>query len=102
MSEETYTTKRRVEVSVGVPDMLDGFPMEKHPQMPHHDECYFINFVDIADEDGGQNGCSAQTPCLCMLKEATIAWLQGATEEEVQNILVRGHEGDDKYGQPHH
>jgi hypothetical protein len=88
------TTKRRVEVSVGCPDLLDGFPMERVPEMPHHTECYFLNFVDVADDDGGQNGFTAQTVCLCTLAPASVAWLQGASEEEVQALMGR-HTGDD-------
>jgi hypothetical protein len=89
-------TKRRVEISVGLPDMLEGAPVEKNSTMPHHDESYFLTFVDVPDEhdkeDGAHNSLSAQTTCLCMLKEATVAWLQGATEEEIQKLLTGRHE----------
>jgi hypothetical protein len=88
-------TKRRVEVSVGVPDMLEGAPMDKGAGMPHHDESYFITFVDVPeqdDPDGAHNSLSTQVTCLCMLKQATVAWLQGATEEEIQKLMTSGHE----------
>lgn len=89
-------TKRRVEVSVGVPDMLEDAPIDKGEEMPHHDECYFLTFVDVIEEDGSHNTMTAQTTCLCMLKEATVAWLQGADEEEIHDLITGGHEeGED-------
>jgi hypothetical protein len=65
--------------------------------MPHHTECYFINFVDVpdkGDEDGCYNSFSAQVTCLCGLPEVTVKWLQGATEIEIQAILTSGHDHD--------
>lgn len=95
MSEEyNMPTKRRVEITVGVPDLLEGAPIENHPEMPHHSECYSLTFVDKTEEDGCHNSLSAQVLCLCGVAEASKAWLNGATEEEVQAILVGGHDHD--------
>jgi hypothetical protein len=80
-------TKRRVEVCVGCPEMLDGFPLRTPKEMPHHTECYFINFVDVQEGEEGYSGFTAQTVCLCTLALSTAAWLQGATEEEVMTVM---------------
>jgi hypothetical protein len=92
MNEAPTITKRRVEVSIGKPDLLEDAPVEKNKAMPHHDECFFLTFVDVSEEDGGHNTLSAQTTCLCALKEATVAWLHGATEEEIKGVLTGNHE----------
>jgi hypothetical protein len=84
---ELTVTKRRVELCVGCPDMLEGFPLQTPKDMPHHTECYFINFVDVEHEEEGSSGFTAQTVCLCTLAAAGAAWLQGATEKEVQDIM---------------
>lgn len=94
MNREAEVTKRRVEISVGVPDCLADAPVDKNAGMPHHDECYFLTFIDVTEEDGATNSMTAQTTCLCMLTEATVAWLQGASEEELKKVLSGGHEHD--------
>lgn len=100
MNSHDVPTKRRVEVSVGAPDMLDGMDHEKLAGMPHHDECYFLTFVDVPDPDekGNPDECynsfTAQVTCLCCLPEATVKWLQGGSEEEVQTVLAGGHDHD--------
>jgi hypothetical protein len=88
--------KRRVEVCVGIPEMLSGMEMTQTPGIAHPDECYFINFVDLpSDDDDGlsRSGFTAQSTCLCTLSAATTAWLQGASEEEVQAVMER-HTGE--------
>jgi hypothetical protein len=97
MNEAPVITKRRVEISVGLPDILEGAPVERNAAMPHHDECYFIVFVDVTEDDGTNNTLTAQTVCLCTLKAATAVWLQGGTEEEVKAMLQIGHEGGEKH-----
>jgi hypothetical protein len=100
MSNETQLpTKRRVEVTVGVPDILDGVEGQKSTEMPHPSECYFLTFVDAADPDGSFNTLSAQTSCLCTLKGAIACWLQGGTEEEVKEALTGGHDEDHDAGE---
>lgn len=98
MSEVAVPTKRRVEVSVGAPDIHEGADTDKVAGMPHHDECYFLTFVDVPDDKDDPDMCynsfSAQVTCLCGLPQATVAWLQGATEEEIQAMLTKGHDDD--------
>lgn len=91
-------TKRRVEVCVGCPDMLEGFPLGTPKDMPHHTECYFLNFVDVEDEEEGHSGFTAQTMCLCTLAAASAAWLQGENEQEVQALM--GRHTDDDHDKP--
>lgn len=80
---------------MGAPDIHEGADTGKVPDMPHHDECYFLTFVDVPDKDDpdeSYNSFSAQVLCLCGLQQASLVWLQGGTEEEVQAILVSGHD----------
>ena len=93
---EPIPTKRRVEVSVGAPDLLSEAKMDKPKGMAHPDECYFMTFVDVPekdDPDGCYNSFTAQVTCLCGMPAATLLWLQGGTEQEVQELLAGGHDG---------
>lgn len=98
MNNETQLpTKRRVEITVGVPDILEGVEGQKSAEMPHPSECYFLTFIDAAEADGSFNSLSAQTSCLCTIQDAITCWLQGGSEEEVKDALTSGHGPDDDH-----
>jgi hypothetical protein len=86
-------TPRSVRVYIGRPEGLEDSDVE-NDQIASPDECFSIDFT----EDGGEEGFTAQTTCLCTLSVAAEAWLTGKTEEEVQEIMA-GHTGDD-HGDP--
>jgi hypothetical protein len=77
-------TPRSVRVYIGRPEGLEDSDLEEEEQHLSPDECFTIEFT----EDGGEEGFSAQTVCLCALSAATMAWLTGKSEEEVQAIMV--------------
>jgi len=72
---------RKVEITIGIPDNLVD-PEEPHPDKMQ--DCYCINFTPDKD---GDLGFSAHGACLCSLGQATEAWLNGASIQEVESIM---------------
>lgn len=93
-------TKRRVEVTLGKPDVVASMPLEPAPGMPHYTECYFITFLEPFPEqaDEGADGFTVQTTCLCTLSVAVIAWLQGESAETVKTAMDGHADYDDADG----
>lgn len=74
--------KRKIEVTIGVPDSLREANDAEGPD-PLED-CYCVNFT----EEGIAEGFTAQSACLCTLALATEMWLEGATTDEVQAAMA--------------
>lgn len=81
--------KRRVEVTIGTPEMLEE---ANEGEIDPLEDCYCINFI----EEGGQEGFTAQGACLCTLKLATEMWLEGRTAQEVQAAMGGEHTHDEE------
>jgi hypothetical protein len=83
-------TPRRVSVYIGRPPGLKDEEGQEEGQPFSPDECFSVDFM----EEGGDEGFTAQTVCLCTLNAATEAWLTGKSDDEVMEIFA-SHPGGD-------
>lgn len=96
-------TRRRVEITIGVPESLRAGQEAEGPD-PMED-CYCVHFEERAQhrrhEDGedaeDSHGLTIQAACLCMVAEAAELWLTtGITPEGLEHRMKRGHDHDRK------
>lgn len=85
-NREASMSKRAVNLQIG--------PME-----PQDDPLLFELFCVRFNEETGEF-MDAHVSCLCFLKDAVEAWLNGASQDEVEAIITGLHPDDDS--ESHH